>query len=54
MQDLDISLPEYEPLVGILTEIYSGVFGSSEDVINVQALREKYELLKEDTNPLLK
>jgi hypothetical protein len=29
-QDLDISLPEYEPLIGLLTEIYSTIFASKD------------------------
>lgn len=45
-QDLDISLPEYEPLIGILTDIYSSVFGSKEETINTEALVQRYQLNK--------
>lgn len=52
-QDLDISLPEFEPLVGILTEIYSTVFKSTEDIVDAEKLITKYKISREDHSPLL-
>lgn len=53
LRETDLELPEGEPLVGLLTEIYAEVFATPSESVCIVELMRKYSLHREDHNPLL-